>query len=85
MVATKRPAKHLVAVFSQDFFPGIPGDSFSFFVEKQDPTLQVVRNDPFLEVIQNFFQSFSTGYELVDAQINAPVGWSCFHWQSAMR
>jgi len=71
MVPAKRPSERLVAVFSQDLFPGKSGNPFGFFIKKQNPPFQIVGDDSFLEVIQNPFQGFSTGYEPIDTQSRA--------------
>ena len=64
--ATKRAVKNFVAIPSQNVVFRKTGYSFSFLIEKEDAPVQVMGDDPFLEIIKDPFQIFSIGDYFVE-------------------
>jgi hypothetical protein len=52
----KRMAESLMAVFAQDIFPVVTGNTFGFLVEKKDAPIHVMGNYSFFETVQDMLQ-----------------------------
>ena len=66
--AAKRAVKNFVAILSQNVVFRKTGYSFSFLIEKEDAPVQVMGDDPFLEIVKDPFQIFSIGDYFVEQQ-----------------
>jgi len=54
-VPAKGGPEGLMAILTHHLMPGIPRDAFGLPVEKEDPPLQVMGEDSFLEAIQDLY------------------------------
>jgi hypothetical protein len=66
--AAKRAVKNFVAIPSQNVVFRKTGYSFRFLIKKEDAPVQVMGDDPFLEIVKNPFQIFSIGDYFIEQQ-----------------
>ena len=58
-------AEGVVAVPAEDFFPAESGNLFGLLVEKEDAAIQVVRDNPLFEIIEDAGQVLPGGQNSV--------------------